>query len=238
MIEFGLAFVAGALTLLNPCVLPLLPIVLGSALQADSRGPLALAAGLVLSFSVFGFLVLTVGYSVGIDSEHLRMAGAVLMLFLGVVLLVPPFSAFLTRLLTPLGSGASRVLAGISGTSLVGQFLVGVLLGLVWAPCVGPTLGVAIASASQGRNLAEAFTIFAFFGLGISMVLLGLAYAWRSGFGSRRSVLGNAARWAKPLFGTILIVVAFMIVTGADRHLEARLVVAMPNWLIDWTTSF
>lgn len=237
MIEVGLAFIAGALTLLNPCVLPLLPIVLGSALQTDSKGPMALAAGLVISFSLFGFLVLAVGYSVGINAENLRMVGAVLMLFLGVMYLVPPFSAFLTKLLAPLGSGASRVLSGVSGTSLFGQFLVGILLGLVWAPCVGPTLGVAIASASQGQDLAEAFTIFAFFGLGISMVLLALAYAWRGGLGGRKAVVQNAARWAKPLFGTILVAVAFMILTGADRMLEAGLVGAMPEWLLDWTTS-
>ncbi|MGE0417232.1 MAG: hypothetical protein AB7O80_10525, partial [Acetobacteraceae bacterium] len=84
-VAFG--FAAGVLSTLSPCVLPLLPLVLGSAVAAHRFGAAALAAGMVLSFVTVGLFVATVGFSLGLDSEIFRLASAVLLMGLGVVLL-------------------------------------------------------------------------------------------------------------------------------------------------------
>ena len=83
------AFLAGLLTLINPCVLPVLPIVLASALQAGRHGPLAIAAGMSLSFIVLGMVVATIGHSIGLTEQVLTKVGAILMMIFGLILLVP-----------------------------------------------------------------------------------------------------------------------------------------------------
>ena len=180
--SLALAFVAGLVTILNPCVLPLVPILVGSALGKAKAGPLALAAGLVTSFTLFGFTVIAFGCSLGINEQLVRMMAGALLAFAGFVLLVPQAQAALSAAAAPLTNAGNQQLAKVSSDGVIGQYLVGLLLGLVWAPCVGPTLGVAIAAASQGENLASAFVIFLSFGLGVAASILAFAY------GSRRAL--------------------------------------------------
>jgi cytochrome c biogenesis protein CcdA len=87
------AFVAGVLTVLSPCVLPILPIVLGAAASERKYGPAALAAGLAVSFAAIGLFVATVGYSVGLTADLFRQIAAALMIVLGAVLLLPSLQA-------------------------------------------------------------------------------------------------------------------------------------------------
>ena len=152
----ALAYAAGALTILSPCVLPLVPIVLSSAAQRQRFAPLALAAGLVLTFTATGFIVAAFGQALGIDTLIVRAAGAVVLCLAGLVLLVPRLQDLLTRVATPLAAWASgRQSALADKAGLWGQALVGALLGVVWAPCVGPTLGAAVALAAEGKDLGE-----------------------------------------------------------------------------------
>jgi cytochrome c-type biogenesis protein len=231
-----LAFGAGALTILSPCVLPLVPIVLGSAAQRHRYGPLALAAGLVASFTIVGLAVATLGASTGFDGEVVRLFGAVLLVLAGIFLLAPAAQALLTRAATPLANWASQHQAGLERFGLAGQAAIGVLLGLVWSPCVGPTLGAATVLAAQGENLGQvAFVMFAF-GLGIAAVLLVIAFASRAVFTRWRSKLMAAGGGGKRVLGALLLVVGVMIFTGFDRILEGVLVSASPEWLTDLTT--
>ena len=109
----ALALAAGALTILSPCVLPLVPIVIGSAGQRSKWGPLALALGLVASFTLVGFAVAVLGAASGFDGEIIRQVGAVVLLLAGVVLLVPKAADLLTRLATPLATWANRRQSGL-----------------------------------------------------------------------------------------------------------------------------
>ena len=90
--EFVFAYIAGLLTLINPCVLPVLPIVLASALNESRWGPVALAAGMSLSFVVFGVFVTAFGGAIGLTQDLLAQIGAVLMVAFGLVLLTPAFA--------------------------------------------------------------------------------------------------------------------------------------------------
>ena len=147
-----LAYAAGALTILSPCVLPLVPIVLGSAGQNHRYGPLALAAGLVLSFTGVGFALATVGAASGFDGDWVRYFGAALLLLAGIALLVPKLQYWLQGAAAPLSAWASERQSGLERFGLAGQFGIGALLGLVWSPCVGPTLGAATVLAAQGLS--------------------------------------------------------------------------------------
>ena len=134
-------------------MLPLVPIVLGTALVEHRFGPIALAAGLSLSFVTVGLFVATVGFSIGLDGSAFRTAGAVLLVTIGIVLIVPRLQARVVLAGSRAGGWADARFGGFSTTGLWGQFGVGLLLGTVWIPCVGPTLGAASVLAAQGENL-------------------------------------------------------------------------------------
>ncbi len=232
-----LAYSAGALTILSPCVLPLVPIVLGSAAQAHRHGPLALATGLVVSFTVTGFLLATLGAASGFDGDWVRLFGAALLVAAGVALLVPSVQALLTRAATPLADWANAQQSRMERYGLAGQAAIGVLLGLVWSPCVGPTLGAATVLAAQGENLTMVAVTMAAFGLGIASVLLVLASATRALLARWRGRLMTAGGRGKKVLGGLLMVVGILIFTGGDKMIEGILVAASPDWLVDLTTS-
>ncbi len=236
--SLALSFVAGLVTILNPCVLPLVPILVASALGKSRLGPLALAGGLVTSFTLFGFTVIAFGYSLGINEQVVRMLAGVMLAAAGIVLLLPQAQAALSAAAAPVANFGNRQLANVSGEGWHGQFAVGLLLGIVWAPCVGPTLGVAIAAASSGENLASSFVIFLIFGLGVATSILAFAYGSRKALGDRRKSLQGLAKYGKPIFGATLLLVGAMVFSGFDKVVEIALLDVLPQSVIGFTTSF
>jgi cytochrome c-type biogenesis protein len=154
-ISVPLALAAGLFSILSPCVLPLVPIVLGTAVAEHKLGPAALAAGLALSFTAIGMFVATIGYTIGLDGEIFRSGAAVLLVLVGEVLIIPQWQAQFAFAAGPIGNWTGQKFSDVSRNCLWGQFGVGVLLGAVWSPCVGPTLGAALVLASQGRELGQ-----------------------------------------------------------------------------------
>ena len=236
--EILLAFIAGLVTILNPCVLPLVPILVASALGRNPLGPVALAVGLAMSFASFGFLIVAFGFQLGIDEQAIRYFAGGLLILAGVVLLVPAAQGAISAAASPLTNQANQALARIDGSGLRGQFLVGLLLGLVWAPCVGPSLGAAIAAASQGADLLSAFFTFLAFGAGVALSIVTFAYGSRKALGNRAKALQGLARFAKPMFGVSLLVVGLLVVTGYDRQIESLALAFMPDWLIGITPRY
>lgn len=235
--ELLFAYGAGLLTLINPCVLPVLPIVLASALSADRHGPLALAAGMSVSFVIFGMLVTTVGYAVGLTEEVLAQIGAGLMIFFGLVLLVPQFSRRFELATAGLSASADQQMQGLDLSGRKGQFLGGLLLGTVWSPCIGPTLGGAIALASQGESLLWAGLIMVAFSLGVSSLILGLGYGAQGVIRQRTQALRGLAEKSKPLMGVIFLAVGLMILFKVHHIIEAWAVNALPIWLQDLSVA-
>jgi cytochrome c-type biogenesis protein len=234
----GFAFLAGVLSILSPCVLPLVPVVLGAALGEHRLGPVALASGLALSFTAIGILVATIGFSFGLDTGVFRTAAAVLMIGIGAVLLVPRFQAQFALAAGPLGSRVEDRFGGFSSTGLSGQFAVGLLLGAVWTPCVGPTLGAASVLAAQGENLGQVAATMLVFGLGAAFPLLALGLVSRETMMRWRGRLMTAGRGLKMAMGAGLVAVGALILSGLDKRIEAALVEASPDWLTTLTTRF
>jgi cytochrome c-type biogenesis protein len=233
-----LAFVAGLLSLLSPCVLPMLPIVLGAAAGTHRMGPLALAGGLILSFVGIGLFVATLGFAIGLDGDVFRTAGAVLMIIVGLFVAVPVLQSSFAAAGFPAFHWAGQKLAGFSARGVGGQFGLGLLLGAVWSPCVGPTLGAASLLAAQGRSLGSVTAVMASFGLGASLPLVAVGRLSRSALPRWRRTAIAAGAGARMALGGMLVGFGMMIVTGFDRSLETALVNASPQWLTDLTTRF
>ena len=237
MLTYVCAYLAGLLTLINPCVLPLLPIVIATSFQSARHGPVALAGGLVLSFAMVGIGVTAFGHLVGLDAAIVHRAAAILMIVFGIVLLIPQSQAVLATATTPLANGVNSRIERVKDAGLSGQFFIGALLGAVWSPCIGPTLGGAVGLATAGDSLVQATFTMLVFGLGVSTVLLALAYGSRAVVGGRRERLISWMPWAKPIMGTMLLLVGLAIFFHIDREIEAWLLDIMPIWLQDLSVS-
>lgn len=235
--EFIFAYLAGLLTLINPCVLPVLPIVLVSSLNASRMGPIALAAGMSVSFVALGVLVTAFGSSIGITQDTLSEVGAFVMILFGIMLVVPMFARRFETATAGFAAGADAQLGDVDDGNLKGQFIGGLLLGAVWSPCIGPTLGGAIALASQGESLGFATLIMAFFALGVSTLIIGLGLGAREAIRSRATALRGLAERSKPILGVTFIAVGLMLVFKIHHIIESWALDVMPIWLQDLSVA-
>lgn len=225
MMQIIFGYIAGLLTLINPCVLPVLPIVLAAAVQGDRRGPLYLCAGMSLSFVALGLGLAQLGPSLGVYPETVERGAALVMVGFGLVLLVPMLNARFAHATAGLANRADMQLGQLNQASPARMLLGGALLGAVWSPCIGPTLGGAIALAARGDNLVQAGGIMLAFALGVSSVLLALAYGAQAQIAKRRNAMMALALRAKPIMGA-----AFVLIGTA---IWFRLHIALENWALD-----
>ena len=236
--SLSLAFLAGLLTIFSPCVLPILPLIFGTASAQGRLGPLYLAAGLTLSFVAIGMFVALVGFSLGLDEGFFRTIAAAVMIGVGLVLVFPALQARIALAGGPASGWIDRRFGSniISGSK--GQFGLGLLLGAVWAPCVGPTLGAASLLAAQGENLGEVTLTMISFGFGSATPLVVLGLLSREVLLRWRGKMLSASGGLKAVLGALLVTSGFLIMTGMDKVLEARLIEVSPLWLTELTTRF
>jgi cytochrome c biogenesis protein CcdA len=242
-VDFGLgsflfAFLAGVLSTLSPCVLPLIPIIIGAAANQHRFGPFALAGGVAVSFAVFGTGLASIGSSIGLAQDGFRLFAAVVMGIIGIVLISNRLQERFAVAMSGVSGAGNSLLSKVTIDGLLGQFLIGILLGLVWTPCVGPTLGAAITLASQGRDLGKIVFVMAIFGLGAGLPLALLGMLSRGAMMKAKGKLGNAGKFGKQLLGGFLIVISLLVMTGQDKTLESFLLKHSPDWLTDLTTTF
>jgi cytochrome c-type biogenesis protein len=235
---YALGFVAGAASSLSPCVLPLLPILVASALSTHRFGPVALAAGLSVSFAAVGIFAATLGASAGLDPETFRRAAAALMILFGLVMLSARLQDAFARVTSRMSGAGQQALGRVRGDGLSGQFCIGLLLGLVWSPCVGPTLGAATTLASQGSSLGHIALLMVLFGFGAGLPLLILGSVSRASLMRVRGSLSSLGKVAKAGLGTVFAVLGLLVLTGLDRQIEAAVLAASPMWLTELTTAF
>lgn len=226
----ALAFVAGLLTALSPCVLPLLPLVMGSAARGR-YGPAALAAGFVATFTVIGVVLASVGMALGLSDTIVRQASAALLVAAGILLISHRLQDAAGRWLSPLASASAR-LSARADQGVTAQFAIGALLGGVWSPCVGPTLGAALGLATRSDTLGHATAIMIAFGLGSATLLLAAGYASRAVVGQRLRLL-QAGETGRLVFGIALVMVGASVGSGLDKVIESVVLARLPQWWID-----
>ena len=235
--DLVLAYIAGLLTLINPCVLPILPIVLASSMQASRHGPAALAAGMAVSFVTAGMFVLVLGAQFGITEETMITFGAWAMLGFGLILLVPRAAAGFSAATAGMADRADVQMSALPESGLGPQFLGGMLLGLVWSPCIGPTLGGAISLASQGQSLIWSGLILTTFAFGVATIILALGYGTRDAIARRKAWMQQIAARSRPIMGGVFVLVAMLILTKSHHRIEAYLLETLPYWLTDLSVS-
>ena len=234
---YGLSVVAGILSTLSPFVLPLIPILVGTALSAHRLGPLFLAFGLALSFTTVGLFLATVGVMIGLDQGIFRNVAAGLLIVFGLILLSGRLQQRFVAATSGLSGAGQPLLERISGDTLTGQFLLGLVLGIVWSPCVGPTLGATMTLASQGENLGHAAGVMALFGAGAGLPLIVLGTLSHQAMMRFKSKLSATGKTGKTLLGALLLVLGILIITGLDKAFEAWVLTHAPEWLTRLTTS-
>jgi len=233
-----LAGLAGMLATLSPCVLPLLPIVLGSAAAEHRLAPVALAGGLVIGFAALGVALGLLAASLGLDPDILRIGAALLMVAAGLALLVSALAARVTAAGEQLMAPVMRLAHGMEARGLAGQFGLGLLLGVAWAPCTGPALGAALGLAAQSGTAGGAALTMGAFALGAALPLLALAFAARSAMPAIRRRLAGVGGWGRPAAGALVLLVGLAMLTGLDRQAEAVLTAALPDAWVTLITRF
>jgi len=232
-----LALLAGILSILSPCVLPLVPVVLTGAVAEHRLAPLALAAGVALSFTAIGLFVATLGFSIGLDMAVFRTGAAVLLILVGAVLLVPRLQVGFATAAGPVSDWTQSRFSGLSTSGISGQFGVGLLLGAVWTPCVGPTLGAASIMAARGEDLVMVTLNMLAFGTGTALPLLLLSMLSRQALLRWRGRMMSTASGLKMALGVLLILAGAMTLTGFDRTVQTVLLDALPSWMLALTTA-
>lgn len=234
----GLSLAAGSLTTLSPCVFPILPLVLGGAVQSNRLAPLAMGSGMAISFALIGLVIGALGPALGIDSDNVRIFGALLLIVFGLVMLVPVLNQRFTEWMLPIASSANAASSRLDGGSLGGAFLLGGVLGLVWSPCSGPLLASALTLVASEGGASRGALILGLFGIGAAIPLVAVAYASRKGFSRARGWVLGRIDAIKKAFGVVILITGVAILTGGDKWVEARVVDLLPDAWIGATTLF
>ena len=219
----GLAFLGGLLTVLSPCVLPILPVLVGRSLQSHKAGPIALVSGLVSGFAVTGSLLgFTASWFTGL-ANALRCGAIAILLALGLLAVFPNWSYRLFSYL-PL----SRWTKAPVRPGLVGEFWLGTQLGLLWTPCAGPVLGGILVLAAVHHDVINAFGLLIAYGMGAALPLLTIAYGGRA-FSQRLLTLRSHSATLQRVGGVMIVLTAITILLGWDVQVQLWLAPLFPS---------
>ena len=233
--QLGLSVAAGSLTTLSPCVFPLLPLVLGGAVQGNRFAPVAMGLGMMASFAAIGMLLGALGPALGIDADTVRSAGAAMLIAFALVMLVPALGERFSRWMLPIASAANAASTRLDGRSLLSAMALGAVLGLVWSPCSGPLLGSALTLVATEGGVLRGGVVLALFGLGAAIPLVAVAYASRRGFAKARDWVLTRIERVRHGFAVLLGVMGVAILSGGDKWLEARALQWLPDSWVNLT---
>ena len=223
----GVAFVAGIVTVLSPCILPILPVVLASA-AGGRRRPLAVIVGLVASFAAFTLVISQLVMQLGLPANVLRLAAVVVIGLLGLAMIIPALTERLEMLLSRLPGLAPQQQ---TDEGWRGGLLTGATLGLVWAPCAGPILAAITTLAATQRVSLGAVVVAISYSIGVGIPLLAIAYGGQALI-SRLPALSRHTLVVQKVFGGLMIVTAVLIALNVDVTLSAQAASLLPA---DWS---
>ncbi|MBP9827880.1 cytochrome c biogenesis protein CcdA [Patescibacteria group bacterium] len=229
--QLVIAYLGGVVSVTAPCVLPLLPAIMGAVAHENKKYPLFLVGGFSISFASLGILFGTVGYALVKEREVLITTAGVVTLLFGVIYLFPKLSekmsepfAYLTGRLASKAPQANALHAPWEAA------LLGATLGVVWAPCAGPVLGSILALATVSGNIALSATLMIIYALGAATPMLALAYGGKT-LATRVRGFAKYAPTAQRLFGLVLIISSLFILFNLWKRLEILLTPFAPNWI-------
>jgi len=236
--SIALTYAAGILTALSPCVLPLLPIVVGGAMQQHRAAPLLMGIGMTTAFAVAGWILGALGPALDLDAQWLHRAAAISLIVFGVALWVDPMANLISRLIQPLEASADRLAGRVGHQSPAAALFFGGLLGLAWSPCAGPMLVSSLALVAAGRNAGLGALLLGLFGLGAATPLVIAAYASRAGFARLKGwALGHVAV-LRHGFGLVAIMSGIFIATDLDKRIATQVLAVLPDSWLELVTRY
>jgi cytochrome c biogenesis protein CcdA/thiol-disulfide isomerase/thioredoxin len=220
------AFLAGIITILSPCILPILPIVLSGSVGGGKRKPLGIVTGFVLSFTFFTLFLAAIVKATGLSADALRNISITIILLFGLSLLLPQFQVWVEKLFSKLAGKVS-----LQGTheGFWGGVLVGLSLGLVWTPCVGPIIASVITLAATSSVTFTAFFITFAYSLGTALPMFAIMYGGRGLLQKIPWLLPNTTRIQKA-FGVLMILTAIGIFFNIDRRFQTYILDTFPQY--------
>jgi cytochrome c biogenesis protein CcdA/thiol-disulfide isomerase/thioredoxin len=218
------AFIAGLVTAVSPCVLPILPIVLATGADGDRRRPYLVIAGLIASFSFFTVASVQIISTLHLPSSTLRDLAIVVIAVFGLTLLLPALARAWERLTARVPAVGARM----ARPGVAGGLITGVGLGLVWTPCAGPILGAITSLAVTAPGSGATLILVVAYAIGAGLPLLGIALGGRAALARLR--LRSASAWAGRAFGVLVLATAGLMAVGADTAISADLTSALPDW--------
>lgn len=225
------AFLAGIVTILSPCILPILPVVLSGTVGGRSR-PFGIVAGFIASFTFFTLFLAGIVKATGISPDFLRTFSIVVIFSFGVGLLVPSFQSLLEKVFSRLAAFAPT---GQGREGLGGGLIIGLSLGLIWTPCVGPILASVISLALAGSVSGSAILITLAYALGTALPMLAIIFGGRQLLERMPGLAANTGKIQKG-FGVLMILTALAIAANFDRQIQIWLLNRFPNWGIGLTS--
>jgi cytochrome c-type biogenesis protein len=227
MLNLVLALLAGIVTVAAPCTLPMLPILLGASIGQTSRlRPALIAAGFVVSFSAVALLLGALTHIFDFDPNVLRTGAAILLLGFGVLMLYPAPFEWLSIRISGVTSGAAS--HAVPSQGLIGGFVLGATLGLVWTPCAGPVLGSILTLVATSTDTAWASLLLVVYAIGAAIPMLLIAYGGQAVTTRVRSIAPFASRLQQG-FGVIVIGFAIASYFQYDTLIVAWLTSFYPN---------
>lgn len=220
------AFLAGIITVLSPCILPVLPIVLSSSLAGGKKRPFGVVSGFVLSFTLFTLFLTSLVKITGLSANFLRSFSIVIIFFSGLSLILPQLQALVEKIFSQLSSALPTPK---KRQGFVGGFLIGLSLGLLWTPCVGPILASVITLAATAQIGLETFLITLAYSLGTGLPLLAITYGGQKIL-NRVGWLTRNTRRLQQTFGLLMILTALGIFFNLDRRFQTYLLEKFPGY--------
>lgn len=239
-LQWSFSFIAGLLTTLSPCVLPILPFLLGSALKKNRKAPLYMVLGLATSFVIVGFSLSRFGSLLGLDGDQIRSGSAILLILTSLFFLSSKVQTLISEKLNSFANSGSSVSQKLKldESSNWDSLILGALLGIIWSPCAGPTLGVAVSLASQKGSSIDALQIMIVYAIGAAIPMLLISYGLRSFFQRNQSRIMKFSENSKVFFGVILLLTGIFILFGFDKSVEAFLLNHLPQAWVDLITQY
>jgi cytochrome c biogenesis protein CcdA/thiol-disulfide isomerase/thioredoxin len=225
------AFIAGIVTILSPCILPVLPIVLSGTVGLGARRPLGVVTGFILSFTFFTLFLSTIVKLLGIPSDAIRIISIIIVLAFGLSLLIPYFQKLAEKGFNRIANIAPKP---VSGTGFSGGFILGLSIGLLWTPCVGPILASVIALAATSTVTFGTFLITLAYSVGTAIPMLLIIIGGRRLL-SRVSWLTRNTLSIQKAFGVVMIAVAVAVYFNADRIFQSYILTKFPAYGIGLT---
>ena len=218
MILFLLAYLGGILTIVSPCILPVLPFVFARADRPFIRSGLPMLVGMALTFAVIATLAAVAGGWAVEANQFGRIVAIILLAVFGITLLFPQLSDHLTRPLVALGARLSQSAdrgEGAGGSSILPSLLLGVATGLLWAPCAGPVLGLILTGAAlQGASIQTTLLLLAYAAGAATSLALALLVGGRVFAAMKRSL--GVGEWIRRGLGVAVLVAVVAIALGVD----------------------